>query len=344
MSLPPLLDRPAIDTEFARIVDELTRRGFLAGGLGTAALAALAACGSSDPADGSSSGPAGPWSYTDDTGQRIDLPARPVRIAVLGDSLGASLWAAGLHVIASPGQDAVYTEVGVSAEQLAGIATFGTEDGQSYNVEALLKARPDLIVGNADGHAVFALKSQPELAKVAPVLGLNLQTQSFTDIMASIDRFVGAAGAVDDSASKQQYQAQADRLETAVATKPGLRMVACFDLGADGLGLEIVERWPELQTLTALGMNVTPATGAADQYFTTISWENVPDIKADLLVNVAGSGKLPANPAWSKMSAVQAGQVLNVGSALSLYTYANYAEIFTRLTSAVTAAHVVAPD
>ena len=63
------LPAPGLHAEWAAIVDELTRRGLLAGGLGTAALLGLAACGSGGHPTAASS--AGPWTYTDDLGQRV---------------------------------------------------------------------------------------------------------------------------------------------------------------------------------------------------------------------------------------------------------------------------------
>ena len=338
-------DPAVVDAEFARIVDELTRRGFLAGGLGAAALLGLAACGSSA---GSTDRPAaGPWSFVDDLGHTVNLPARPTRVAVLGDPLGASLWAAGLHVVASPMElkDA-YSSIGLSTSQIDGIVNIGAAD-QSYNTEALLEAHPDIIVGNADTTKIFALNIQPGLAKVAPMVGLNQQTRPFDDIMTSIHRLAASMGVNPaDKDTEQDYHAQAEALRTALTAKPGLRAVFCFSIYDDsGLGLEIVDKWPALQTIAALGMQITPLTGGANDYPQTVSWENVPDIKADLVVYLGGSGvysdstgPLPTNPTWALMPAVKAGQVVNIGSATGQFTYANYADIVGKLADAVNGA------
>ncbi len=69
---------PDTDAEFARIVDELTRRGFLAGGLGTAAVLGLAGCG-----NGTAPVAAPTTRVVKTTKGPVTVPADPQRVVCL---------------------------------------------------------------------------------------------------------------------------------------------------------------------------------------------------------------------------------------------------------------------
>ena len=62
---------PSVDHEFARIVDELTRRGFLAGTL-SATVLGVGACASDQSAPSAANSSPGGWSFTDDRGKVVD--------------------------------------------------------------------------------------------------------------------------------------------------------------------------------------------------------------------------------------------------------------------------------
>ena len=84
-----------IDEEFARIVNALTRRGLLAGGLGTAALLGLSACGLDQPHDTSDvSTPA--TRKVDSVNGPISVPAHPKRVVTLDGFSMAAMFDLGL--------------------------------------------------------------------------------------------------------------------------------------------------------------------------------------------------------------------------------------------------------
>jgi len=326
-----LLDRSrtAIDTEFARIVDELTRRGFLTGAAGAAALVGLSACG-----DQSSSGRGHKdmWTFADDTGHQVSLPSAPKRVAALNDPLGESLWSAGIHVIATRSRDSAFEKVGATPAELDAVVYFAKANGLP-DLELLATARPDLIVDNtSDGHSLDAVSKAPQISTIAPVVGINQNSQSFDEAMASIGRLATALGvATADSTARRDYQDQVRKLSAALDAKPGLRVAFLFG-GTDGLRLEVADQWPGLRTLTDLGMNIEPAS--ASGAFSDLSWENAPDLRADALVWVAEL-PVPTQPLWQRMPAIKAGQFLNLQAQMNLLTYANYTQVLGHITTLV---------
>lgn len=333
------------DTEFARIVDELTRRGFLAGGLGSAALLGLASCGSSGPTDPSSSAAAAPWSFTDDLGNTTTLPHRPTRIASLWDSTTATLWAAGLRqIVASQLADGNDPTLAAAHVVRTGMKRLSVGNTAQVDVEALAAAAPDLIIDiTADG-ALATTSQQPQISKIAPVIGLNGDGPDVLAVIANAERLVRALGVpVADAADRERYDAAAARFSAALAAKPGLRVAFCWTDGSDTLYLYPPDGSasdPWLPTLAKLGMQFTPvqASTAPDAGgFGTVSWELVADLPVDLLFQTGGTWPIK-NAGWKHMPAVRAGQAHNTdGWAAGWYLtdYANYADLLDLLTAVV---------
>jgi len=150
-----------VDAEFARIVDELTRRGFLTGAAGTAALFGLAACGSpANPTDSS----AGAATRTIDTPRGpVQVPVHPKRVVFIsnlamycGFDLGVT--AIGSTLKADAAVPARY------AAQFAKAKPVGTPDS-SPDFEAIAALHPDLIIGLNTKDWIY-----PQLDDVAPTV------------------------------------------------------------------------------------------------------------------------------------------------------------------------------
>ncbi|MCE3029066.1 ABC transporter substrate-binding protein [Streptomyces sp. CMSTAAHL-2] len=284
-----------------------TRRGLLAGGLGTAALLGLSACGTgnSASADGGSGGSA--WSFTDDRGHAVRLPRRPKRIAFLTDSVGAALWAAGLHPVAAT--DSGQGIVPAVKPDWSGVTKIYSAD-KGVRLEALAQARPDLLIDAVQPDGTLQVASQlPEVAKIAPVVGLSTY-HSIEQIVGTADQLTGSLGTtLTDGEAKARYQAASTRLRKAIAANQELRVGFVFGIDKNTLGVMNPKTWAVLKTVSALGMNLVPVPGgSANTYSQAVSWENVPSLPADLLV-WAVSDPLPDNPLWKRTPAVRAGQL-----------------------------------
>lgn len=146
-------------------VDDATRRQFLAG---VTAAALLAGCGNDSSTSEGSAGPVG-WSFTDDRGETITLPARPQRIAMQEDAAGALL-PFGIRPIAVFGNDLITESPQFEGIDITGIEQFGAEYGV-IDLERLAALDPDLIVVPLypDGPGGFQDRAQSDLAaQIAP--------------------------------------------------------------------------------------------------------------------------------------------------------------------------------
>ncbi|MBY8886806.1 ABC transporter substrate-binding protein [Streptomyces sp. PTM05] len=339
-----LLSRPdaaslRTDAEFRRITAELTRRGFLGGLATSAALVGLAGCGTST-GHGGAPASGGPWSFTDDRGTRVDLPARPKRVAFLTDSVTAALWAAGVRPVAAfdSGQGIV-PAVGLNLAADKSVIQIGNKDNE-LDTEALVSARPDLLIDaiQADG-TLQTLSGNPKIKDLAPVVGIDMY-QPVEHIVGQADRLTTALGATPaDAAAHRAYQAAQAKLRAAVAANPGLRVGFVFDLGPNGIGVMNPATWAVLKTVKALGMKLVPVAGGKDNtYSQAVSWENVTGIPADLMV-WAVSDPLPTEPVWKRVPAVAAGQLWKPDiRSWYAYSWANFATLLEGLAEHVASA------
>lgn len=334
-----------------------TRRRFL-GGLGTTVVAAgltagLAACGSDGdkPAAGASSGSASSgaaptasasaagWSYTDDRGKTVHLDRKPTRIALLTDTVTSALWAAGTRPVAAYSSDKdTETSVGLDIPKQH-IIQLGTTDFQ-FKLEELVAAKPDLLVDavQADG-TLQTISTTPKAGDLAPVVGLNVY-QPVDAIIGSADKLTSAIGfPLADAAAKADYLSAVARLREAVRSRPGVRVAFVFDMGTDKIGVMNPATWSVLKTLKSLGVTLVQIPNTkANQYSMGVSWENVPQIPADLLV-WGVPDPLPTNPLWAKTPAVHAGQLWNpTKSYWYSYSWAVYADLFGDLADRISAA------
>jgi iron complex transport system substrate-binding protein len=309
----------------------VNRRGFL----GAAAVLGLAAC-SSTPAMSTAS-TAGGWSWTDDRGVRVKLASRPTRVAFLTDTVGAALWAAGLHPVAATNSgEGITAAVGMPSKGITQVYSAG--DG--VNLEALAAARPDLLVDAVQANGTLQVESQtPQVSQIAPVVGLNVYNP-VEKIAATADRLTRSVGsALTDTAAKARYTAAAGRLKSSIAANSSLRVGFVFDISSSTLGVMNAQTWPVLKTVSQLGMKlVTVPSGTSNTYSYPVSWEDAPALPADFLV-WAVSDPLPTNPLWKEIPAVHDGQFWQPDIASwYAYTWANFASLLDGLATRVASA------
>lgn len=164
-----LLDAPCTDAEFARIVAELTRRGFLGGLAGSAGLLGLAACSSSTPSERASDAAGGyPVRIAGKFGDTV-VPNPPKRIVTLGQGPDAdAAMALGVAPVAITRDPTA--EGGIQPwlkQRLTGQQPVLLDAGDGPPLEQIAALRPDLIVATT----YYALAQfHDKLAGIAPVL------------------------------------------------------------------------------------------------------------------------------------------------------------------------------
>ncbi|GAA1766380.1 ABC transporter substrate-binding protein [Nocardioides hankookensis] len=300
----------------------LGRRRLLAGGVALATALVLAACGSDGgdaPAAGSSATPSsGPWSYTDDLGQTVELDKTPVRIAAYGDA-AAALWHFGITPVAiftwmAPQDDSMFDDFDLSQTEVVG-ETYG-----EISLEKLAAAKPDLIVATSyDGDTpdeMYGFKDKAQLAKIkeiAPVVAVA-QVGSMKDVIETNEELVTSLGVDTGEGSqvaedKAAFEAASDDL--AEAAKSGLSVIPMYADG-DGLYLAKAPDDPALKYYQDLGVNFTKI-GGKDYYWEILSWENADRYEADVLLNATRNSysieQLGEQPTFARLAAFKAGQV-----------------------------------
>jgi iron complex transport system substrate-binding protein len=300
-----------------------TRRRLLAGGVALVAAAALAGCGSdgdSDAAAGSSASPSqGPWSYTDDLGQKIELDQAPVRIAAYGDE-GAALWNFGITPVAlfhymDPEQDPTFEDLDLSETQVIG-TTYG-----EINLEELAAAQPDLIVTTTyDGDTpdeMYGFKDKAQLAKIkeiAPVVGVE-QTGSALDVVEKNQELAASLGV--DTGEGSEVAADRAALEDAskALTEAAGNGRTVLPMYAEDAGLYVLipKDDPMMNYLQSLGVRFEKTGGKGDYYWETLSWENSDKYDPDLVLNSQrgsfSTEQLEDQPVFGSLAAVEDGQI-----------------------------------
>lgn len=283
----------------------------------------LAACGSdgdtaSEAPDASTAPSAGPWSWTDDLGQTVELDATPTRIAAYGDA-AAALWHFGVTPVAiftwmDPAKDVMFDGLDLSETQVVG-STYG-----EINLEQLAAAQPDLIVATSyDGDTpdeMYGFKDKAQLAKIkkiAPVVAVA-QVGSMKDVLATNEELVSTLG-VDTGADSQVGQDRAAFEQAsddlADAAESGLTVVPIY-ADSDGLYVAKAPDDPQLKYYQDLGVDFTKI-GGKDYYWEILSWENAdrydPDVFLNATRNSYSTEQLGEQPTFARLAAYQEDQI-----------------------------------
>ncbi|HEY0239856.1 MAG TPA: ABC transporter substrate-binding protein [Friedmanniella sp.] len=293
----------------------LTRRTLLAG---LAAAPVLAACASpSTGGSGSSStGAAAGFAYTDARGKVIDVTPVPASV-VAQSSAAAALWDAGIKVKGAYGE--LRTTNGKLDYQaghldLGQIAVIGSTYGE-FSVEKLATVAPQLLVDlSFDDQTLWYVdaKVEAQVAALCPTLGVHMLgldllgvIGAFTDLAVRL----GADPAVSASAKTGFDQASATLGEAIRAA--GGATVAPLSFDQDNAYVGNPVQSPDLAHLAGLGAHFVDAKSKPEDYFATISYENLPDYSADLILLDARNTftGYQDSAMWKSLPAVKAGRV-----------------------------------
>lgn len=307
------------------------RRTFLTG---SAALVLLAACADDeDDAAASPSEPVateepsasatptdGPWRYTDDLDQVIELDKRPERI-VAYSSAAAVLWDLGVEVVGTLGplKDADGNALKVAGRiDVSRVTDTGAEE---TNLEALAALNPDIIVLQRNAEAIdfypLTEAQEAEARKIAPFVAVWAYGTDADTVVSSYQRLAEALGADQNTPELERERtrladAQAE-LEETLASKPDLT-VMFVSASPDQLYVAKTPDYPDLKTFAALGMDIVDP-GGSDPYYEALSWEEADKFAADVIFADDRSSALQPEqltedqPTWRNLPAVETEQV-----------------------------------
>lgn len=262
----------------------------------------------------------GEWSFTDDTGQMVTLPAMPERI-VAYLPLAAGLWDFGVRPVAVYGTTTRpdgSPEVFVGDVDLDAVEALGETYGE-LDLERLVAVDPDLVVNDFWFTEIDVWGIPPEaiaqVESLAPIVHIKFVDRPVTTIIERVEDLAGLLGADLDApevvAAREEFAAAEANLRETIAAKPGLTALFIYaETGSISVGNPAL--MADLAYFKALGLDVvTPET---TELWETLSWEEAGKYPADIIFTDARSFSLTPEelaeiPIFAALPAVQAGQV-----------------------------------
>lgn len=314
-----LLDQPTgtnVDDRFAQIVDELTRRGFLTGALGSAALLGLAGCSS----DGSTIDPSpsapGAVEIVHEFGTTV-VPADPGRVVTVGWNDQDFVLALGVVPVATRGGYIDnYNELPWVVQATGGKGVSDSVGVDEINYEAIVAARPDLILAMYED---IDAATYARLAAIAPTVVKEAKYPE--DLIPWRDELLVIGKALGKQAEAEALVADVDaKIAAAKQEHPEFSgKVLVVDYGPESGGHWLV---PAGDPRRALFDDLGFATQTASQ---DVSEEQLDLLDKDVLfVNGATEAQMAHSAAFTHLKVVADGRTLytpftsHLSSALSL--------------------------
>jgi iron complex transport system substrate-binding protein len=325
----------------------LTIRRFLEPAAILAAAGTLAACGS-DASSGESGAGGGPWSYTDGSGETVELESTPTRIIAHGHA-AAALMSFGIKPVGIYADTPIEDDPGLKDLDLSGIEIIGETWGE-IDVEKAAELRPDLIVADwwpvedaYSGVENGVKESSKKIADLAPMVGSSqgdsvvTLIEGYEDLAESLGADLAEEGV---AAEKQRFEDAVAAFEEAAAAKPDLTALAVSPTN-ELLYVAVPKHAPELLDMRRWGLDViipdNPDKGFP--YWENLSWENADKYQPDLLL--VDDRSYPENleqaekqPTWETIEAAAADSEVP-WPGYWLHTYGDYAEQLEALTAAI---------
>ena len=322
-------------------------------GAGLVVLAALvatmtAACGT-DSDGGGDAAAGGVRSVTHDAGTTANVPASPKRIVSLSVTLTGHLLALRAPVVATQAAPGPFSDPTGFFLQWAEVAkqrnVAVVYAGSELNLEKVIAAKPDLIIGSASG-GDSTVKAYDQLKAIAPTLMFRYDNVSWQDLTRKIGTAVGQADDVTRLLDDFTAKVAATRTKVKVPTQPvaplrnnGTEIVVFTKDSAQG------------QLLTSLGfaVRVVPDNlkgagpeGGNRADVVTIAQENLGPALGDSSIMFVGHNqdqiaKTQTAPLWAGLPAVTGKRVYDLGLDSFRMDYFSATAVLQRLERALPA-------
>ncbi len=288
--------------------------------------------------------PAGPWSFTDDFGDTVELDEAP-EVVVAEVSMAGALWDFGIEVDATFGQ----RELPDGTTDPLGLADPDAMEslGETYgaiNLEQLRLLEPDVIVtGSFEEGSYWGIDDDilDEVQDTAPIIALQAGGRPLDETAGRVGDLAEALGADLDGPQVTEavaaYDEAAAALQEALEAKPGLTFVAMSGT-PDQLYVAVPSGYTDLITYQQLGMDIVePDTD--EQYWQTLSWEEADTYPADVILADSRGGSIDQileviPDGIEDLAPISAGQLARWEVMLAP-GWANLARVLTDLTEVV---------
>lgn len=287
--------------------------------------------------------------FTDDRGRMVEFPASGARVVAQSTSASA-LWDFGFHPVGifgptkMPDGSVDFQAGDVDLDEVTSVGDYGALD-----TEALIALDPDLYVDLTWGEgALWYLTPEEEaqVEKIAPTVGILMQQRS---IVESIERFRELAGllgadtnAPEVLANIEQFEAGSQAIKQAIEGKAELKVLV-ISPDQEQVYIASPRYMVDLNYYQELGVNIVDH--ATDDFWEIVSWEQIGNYPADLILIDGRSGEstfelLEGIGIWKSLPAVAAGQV-GTWYAGAPYSYGRLAPTFQELADQLANANIV---
>lgn len=293
------------------------------------------------------------WSFTDDQGTTVELDAVPATIVASPAAAGA-LHEYGIDVAGILGSGKRMdgtTDPALGSLDPASVTPLANDAGE-VNVEQLAGLRPDVIISDSWGEGEYFGISPEVLTQaeqIAPVIGIRVDGRPVEEPLGRFAELAESIAGESATAAAEDGKAVLDTarqgLVEAVAANPGIKV-----LGASGSANEmyvaIPGAYPDLEFFQQAGVELVEPEGG-DEFWQTLSWEEVNRYHADLILADARFGgrdwmlsMVPANV--QRVPAFEADQVAPWQLSFAI-GYKSFAELVDRMTESLSAAKPLEP-
>ena len=319
-----------------------TRRRLLAGASALAVLPFDAArAQSGTPTAGAT--PGAGWTFTDDRGITLELPTVPRRI-VAQTTAAAALWDLGVRPVGifgpSRGRDGApdFQAGNIDLDAVEVLGDFGEMD-----LEKLISLDADLYVDLTFGGQLWYLgDTEEQVRRIVPTLGISMEKISILTAIQHFEALAASLGANLDAPeiveAKRRFTEAEAALREAIAAKPDLSVLVVSP-SVDNVYVASPRWMVDLYYFHDLGLNIVDHSTENDDFFALISWEQIGQYPADLIlvdarITQEDLDKLGSVALWNALPAVQAGQV-GKWYAAAPYSYDRLVPIMQELTELI---------
>ncbi len=299
-----------------------TRRQLLAGTAALAAGLALTTRGSAQESTPASLA-SGEWTFTDDKGVTVTLPARPERI-VADVNAAAPLWDFGIRPVAVFGWNATDTgdfgdaggNVDPAAVEVVGVTA------EPFQPEKAIAVDPDVLITitwSPDDPTEYWSIDPAILEQVQPIAPLiaisatgsaDVNTERFAELAAALGADLETPELVE---AKATYDAAFAEFQAVAESKKDLTVLFLY-ISPEEIYVAYPPDWADLAMYQSLGLNAIEPDAEPGTFWEELSPEQVMKYPADIILNSTRPGnmtvdELKEHPTYSLHPAIKAGQI-----------------------------------
>ena len=197
---------------------------------------------------------------------------------------------------------------------LSQLTVIGSSYGE-FSVEKLATVAPQLLVDlSFDDKTLWYVdaKVEAQVTALCPTLGVHMLGLDLVGVITEFTQLAVSLGADPtlSSSSAAGFDRASDTLAKAIKAA-GAATVAPLSFDQDNVYVGLAAQTPDLAHLAKLGARFVEAKSKPEDYFATVSYENLPDYSGDIILVDARNTYTGYRDSavWKSLPAVKAGRV-----------------------------------